>query len=115
MSLTMKVFQNIGGTAFITAAQAAFVNTLIKTLPKNAPRVNPSMVVQTGATDLRKKFASEDVVGIIKSYMAGIQVGFAIAIGATGVAMLLSLGQRWSRINQQASLAETDDKTERTA
>lgn len=113
--LTATVFQNIGGTAFITASQAAFVNTLVKTLPKNAPQLDPLAVVQTGATDLRKKFAARDVVGIIESYMAGIQVGFAIAIAATGVALLLALCQRWQRINQQAPPTDQDAQLEKSA
>lgn len=77
--------------------------------------MDPSAVVQTGATDLRKKFAAGDVVGIIKSYMAGMQVGFAITIAATGVALLLALGQRWERINQQAPPAEKDEQIEKSA
>lgn len=101
-----SVFQNIGGTVFITSAQTAFVNTLLKTLPRKAPNVDPHKVVATGATDLRKVFSPADVTQIIQSYMAGIRVGFAIAIGATGVALLVSMVQRWERINQAPAQVE---------
>lgn len=45
-------FQTVGGAFMVSAAQAAFVNVLVKVLPYSAPGVDPATVVSTGATDL---------------------------------------------------------------
>lgn len=91
LTFLTKVFQCIGGTAFVTAAQSAFVNTLIQKLPTAAPDVDPAKVVVTGATAIRVVFPAEQVAGIVESYMAGIKVALAMAIGGAGVGLLIAL------------------------
>lgn len=92
----------MGGTAFVTAAQAGFVNTLVKKLPQTAPTVDPLAVVATGATDIRRSFGVDEIDGIVKAYMAGIQVAMAVAIGAAGVAAVVSLAGPFQRLNAEA-------------
>lgn len=41
---------NCGGTFFVSAAQSAFVNKMLNTLPSTAPGVDPTTVIATGAT-----------------------------------------------------------------
>ncbi|KAK6218005.1 T-complex protein 1 subunit theta [Pestalotiopsis sp. IQ-011] len=66
-------FMNLGGTTLLSAAQAAFVNTLIADLPA------PAAVVAAGATELRGIFAPEQMPGILAAYMAGIKVALAMS------------------------------------
>jgi MFS transporter, DHA2 family, glioxin efflux transporter len=35
---------------------------------------------------------------VIRTYMEGLKVAFALVIAATGVAFTVSLGTRWSRL-----------------
>ena len=95
-------FQCFGGTAFVTAAQAAFVNRLLITLPTTAPGVDSAEVVATGATMLRSAFPADQVPGIIIAYMAGIKVALAVAIGGAGAGLLISLCGRWKRLDSVA-------------
>ncbi|OGM50082.1 hypothetical protein ABOM_001245 [Aspergillus bombycis] len=85
------VFQNIGATTFNTAAQAAFVNTIASTLATTAPKIDPQIVVQTGATEIRATFNYEDVGGIIMAYMEGIKSVMAICIASSGMAFLVGI------------------------
>ncbi|GJC81460.1 putative efflux pump gsfJ [Colletotrichum liriopes] len=96
-------FMNFGGTTFVSAAQAAFVNTILNTIPSSAPAVDPITVVDTGATQIRTMFPAEQVSGIVLAYMSGIKVAFAISIGATGLACIISLFCRWKRLNGDAA------------
>ncbi|KAK1147915.1 hypothetical protein N8T08_000431 [Aspergillus melleus] len=96
------VFQNIGGVFFVTAAQSAFDNILISTLPRTAPDVDPATVVASGATQIRTAFAPDQSPGIIMAYMAGIKIGFAICIAATGAAFVSSWFSPRGRLNSQA-------------
>ncbi|KAH6851372.1 major facilitator superfamily-domain-containing protein [Chaetomium sp. MPI-CAGE-AT-0009] len=95
-------FQCIGGTAFVTAAQAAFVNRIIQTLPDSAPNVDPADVVATGATLIRTAFPADQVPGIVVAYMAGIKVALGISIGGAGLGLVICLCSRWKRLNLDA-------------
>ncbi|KAM9879568.1 major facilitator superfamily transporter [Verticillium dahliae] len=94
-------FMNLGGSSFVSAGQCAFVNTMLRSLPNTAPNVDPATVVATGATDIRRVFSADEMPGILDAYMAGIKIAIAIAIGATGLALLTSLLSRWERLNAE--------------
>jgi MFS transporter, DHA2 family, glioxin efflux transporter len=85
----------------VSAAQSAFVNTIVSRLPSTAPNVLPTQVVVTGATDIRRVFASDDIPGILLAYMDGLKVVFAIGIAGTGMAFLVGLGSRWKKLSLQ--------------
>lgn len=96
-------FQTVGGAFMVSAAQAAFVNVLVKVLPNSAPSVDPVTVVRTGATDLRKVFSADQVPGILEAYMRGLQIAFAIGLASTGVAFIIITSfQKWNRLNTAA-------------
>ena len=96
-------FQTVGGAFMVSAAQAAFVNVLVKDLPAQAPGVDPASVVSTGATDLRSVFSADQVPGILVAYMSGLKIAFAIGLASTGVAcIIITLFQKWNRLNTAA-------------
>ncbi|KAH6894708.1 major facilitator superfamily domain-containing protein [Thelonectria olida] len=95
------LFQCLGGTMFNSAAQAAFVNSMIRTLPNNAPGVDGQKVVQTGATEIRHVFSPEEIPGIVESYMAGIKVALAVALAACCVSFLVSLFNERKRLGKE--------------
>ncbi|KAI0391297.1 major facilitator superfamily domain-containing protein [Xylariaceae sp. FL0594] len=95
-------FLNIGGGLLINAAQSAFVNRLLITLPTSAPGVDPHLVVATGALALRTTFPSpSDLAGVLEAYMAGIKTAFAIALAACGVSTLVSVLGSWKRLSPE--------------
>lgn len=96
------VFQTIGGSFSLSAAQSGFVNRLLSRAASTAPGVNPSQLLLTGATDIRNVFSAEQLPGILLAYMAGIKVAFAFAIAACGVAFLISTTMPWQRLNKEA-------------
>lgn len=91
-------FQIIGGSFAVSAAQAAFANTLIKKLPTTAPGVQPAMVLAAGATELRKIFPPEQIHGILEAYVHGLKVVFALATALVGVSFAFSLMPRWETL-----------------
>lgn len=95
-------FQTVGGAIMVSAAQSAFVNVLVKTLPYTAPTVDPAAVVATGATELRKVFSPEQVPGILTAYMKGLKITFAISLGATALTLIIAGFSRWKRLNTAA-------------
>ncbi|KAH7190246.1 major facilitator superfamily domain-containing protein [Fusarium oxysporum] len=82
----------------IAAAQTSFLHTMLKEMREMAPQVSQSQLVQTGATEIRQVFDENVIPFVIRTYMEGLKVAFALVIAATGVAFTVSLGTRWSRL-----------------
>ncbi|KAF9778791.1 hypothetical protein IL306_003255 [Fusarium sp. DS 682] len=91
-------FQTVGGAFLIAVAQTSFLQTMLKQMREMAPQVSQSQLVQTGATEIRYIFDANVILLVIRSYMDGLKVAFALVIAATGVAFAVSLGSRWSKL-----------------
>jgi MFS transporter, DHA2 family, glioxin efflux transporter len=96
-------FQTIGGSLFISAGQAAFVNRLVSRVSVTAPGVKPALVVATGATDLRKVFSAHDLPGILIAYLDGLRVAFAITIATACLSFVLAFAPRWQKMNAKGT------------
>ncbi|OCT49414.1 putative HC-toxin efflux carrier TOXA [Cladophialophora carrionii] len=87
--------ENIGTSIFIAATEAAFTNSLISSLGHNVPKLKPEVVVNAGATEIRRVFAKDQVQGILASYLQGCKdsqlVPVACGGAATAVSMLLAV------------------------
>ncbi|ROW15881.1 hypothetical protein VPNG_02556 [Cytospora leucostoma] len=95
-------FQTVGAAFIISAAQAAFVNVLVKTIPYAAPSVDPARLVATGATELRNIFTPEQVPGILVAYMGGLKISFLVSLASVALALVISLFSKWKRLNMAA-------------
>ena len=82
----------------VAAAQTSFLQTMLKEMREMAPQVSQSQLVQTGATEIRQVFDENVIPFVIRTYMEGLKVAFALVIAATCVAFTVSLGTRWSRL-----------------
>ncbi|KAH7229991.1 major facilitator superfamily domain-containing protein, partial [Fusarium solani] len=91
-------FQTIGGAFLIAVAQTSFLQTMLKQMREMAPQVSQSQLVQTGATEIRHVFDENVILLVLRSYMDGLKVAFALVIAAAGVAFAVSLGSRWSKL-----------------
>ncbi|KIW30271.1 uncharacterized protein PV07_06026 [Cladophialophora immunda] len=104
VSAIILFFQTIGGAVFISAAQAGFTNKMLHELPLKAPNVDASLVLATGATDLRRVFDASDIPGILAAYMDGLRVPFAICIACACLTFVLSFTPRWESIKGKVKL-----------
>ncbi|KAL4750022.1 hypothetical protein BDW72DRAFT_176708 [Aspergillus terricola var. indicus] len=96
----INFFVTVGGAIFLSAAQSAFNNQLLKELAATLPEIDPEIALATGATQIREAFPPNQVPLVISAYMAGLKAVFAIIIGAFGVATLIGglLGS-WKRLH----------------
>ncbi|KAL4757661.1 MDR family MFS transporter [Aspergillus foveolatus] len=102
----INFFVTVGGAIFLSAAQCAFNNQLLKELAATLPEIDPVIALATGATQIREAFQPNQIPLVISAYMVGLKAVFAIIIAAFGVATLIggSLGS-WKRL-QKDSLAK---------
>ncbi len=98
VSAIVLFFQILGGSIWISAAQAGFANRLVDAAGHYAPGVNSTLVVATGATDIRRVFPQEQVEGIIKAYMDGLKTPFAITIACACTTFGLAFAPKWKKI-----------------
>ncbi|MCJ1439371.1 hypothetical protein MMC27_008763 [Xylographa pallens] len=94
VTATVLFFQMIGGAICVSAAQSVFSNRLLRSLPANAPSVNPTTVLNTGASDIRVVFAGQQLEGVLASYMIGLRSAFALGIACAVAATVTSWGPK---------------------
>lgn len=104
VSAIVLFFQTVGGSIWISAAQAGFANRMLAVLPQKAPGVNPAQVLATGASELRHAFDAEQIDGIIAAYMEGLRIPFAICIACGCLSFLVSFTPRWESIKGRVKL-----------
>ncbi|KYK61950.1 efflux pump antibiotic resistance protein [Drechmeria coniospora] len=98
-------FQSIGGAYLVSGAQSAFVNQMVPAVKSMAPDIDMGKLVLTGATEIRNAFTPEEQSAVIEGYMTGLQVVFAICIACTGIATLIGLGTKWTKLKQDGIAA----------
>ena len=105
---SLTVFQTVGGAFFVSAGQTAFANRLLDRVPITAPGVSPSLVVSTGATQLRSVFSTTNIPGILVAYMDGIKLTFALAIALAGITLPIALFAKWTNVKPRPVVTETE-------
>ena len=88
----------IGGSFFLSAAQCAFNNQLIGRLASTIPDINPRVVLEIGATEIRQAFSEDQVPLVINAYMVGLRAVFGISIAAFGVATVIGPFGNWNKL-----------------
>ena len=94
----------------VQAAQAVFSNTLLKEVLKRAPDLSPALIIQTGATELRDVFASEQLTIILNGYVIALQDCFLLSTVLAAIATLISVGSGWINLNKKKK--ETDESSQ---
>ncbi|KAI0808622.1 major facilitator superfamily domain-containing protein [Xylaria sp. FL0064] len=98
----MLCFQTLGGAFWVAASQAVLVNTLLHALPTTAPRIDPSLVLATGAGQLRSVFTEEQLPGILLAYLQGIRATFILSAVVVAAALLLGFFLPWKKLDLDA-------------
>ena len=105
------VFQTIGGAFFVSAGQTAFTNRIVSRIPVTAPGLDPGQVVATGATEIRSMFPDQ-IAGVVRAYMDGIKLSFAISIALAGVTGVIALGAKWRKVGMVMPGPVLEEKSE---
>ena len=101
--ILITVFQTIGGAFSTSAGQSAFLNQLLRELPRTAGSVNSGLVILTGASELHKVFPPEVLPGVLQAYMVGIKAAFAVAVGFSGAAFISAWFIPWVKLPSHLS------------
>lgn len=98
-------FNSLGGAIAISIAQNVFSNGLYKNLPLYAPTVQPKLVIQSGATYLRKVISATNLPGVLKAYMAALTDAYVIPIAVGGIATVCACFVEWKSVKGKKIIA----------
>lgn len=102
-------FQIIGGAFSLAAAQAAFASTLVSKVTQYAPGIDAANLLNVGASDLDLVYQGAELDAVLRAYMDGIKVTFALATALLGVSVLLALVPKWGELRPQQATMNTKD------
>ncbi|KAJ9150196.1 Efflux pump antibiotic resistance protein [Pleurostoma richardsiae] len=92
-------FQVVGGAFVLSAAESGFVNETLHKAATTAPDVSPATLIATGASDIHTAFSADQVPGVLRAYLAGLRVVWAITCSLTGVSFVTLAFASWKRIH----------------
>lgn len=100
----VQFFQQLGGAVFIAVAQTLFQNGVIDGLAKDAPGLNPAVIINTGANLVPQTLASMGMADltekVLSAYMEGLRSTFYLAVGAACAAFFVAFGLEWKKIDK---------------
>ena len=95
---TAIFFNSLGGAISISIAQNIFSNSLTKQLLKQAPTVDPRVVITAGATHFRQFLTPEQLPGVLLAYNNALTDAYILGIACAGLAFLASLTFEWKSV-----------------
>ncbi|OKL59583.1 hypothetical protein UA08_05245 [Talaromyces atroroseus] len=94
----MVFMQVIGGSIFVSVDENVFDNKIVGNLVKDAPSVNPEVVLNAGATGLRKVIDSADLPGVLMAYSDAITQTFVVGAAIAAVSIIGALIVEWKTV-----------------
>jgi hypothetical protein len=91
-------FNSLGGAISISIAQNIFANTLVREVPKYAPGVDPQVLLQAGATNIRHVVPAEMLEGVLWAYNKAVTSSYVLAIACGGLAAVSSVMFEWRSV-----------------
>ena len=94
----MNFSLNLGGALFIAVGQNIFTNRLSIELATNVPILNPSIVLNTGATSLRTAVDSGSLEGVLVAYNGALIHAFYVSVALAVLSIVGALGMEWKSV-----------------
>ena len=106
VSAMTLLFQLLGGSFSVSAAQSVFGNLLLGRIEETAPDISQSRILTTGASDLRGAFTSEELPFILEAYTDAFKGAVAVAIAMMAASTLAALCAKWERLRPEVPQVE---------
>lgn len=103
----MFLLQQLGGCIFTTISQTVLSNFLVSKL-SGIPGLDPSKIINQGATNLASAVPSEYMVAVQQAYNLACTRIFLAALGLALAALLSSLGVEWKSIKKGKNGQDND-------
>ncbi|KAI4713719.1 hypothetical protein J4E89_001166 [Alternaria sp. Ai002NY15] len=102
LGMAMIFFLNQqGGAIFLAVGQNLFSTQLVKQLSGNS-KLDTELIINTGATDLRKVVAANEIDTVVSSYSYSITRTFLLAAALSACTIIGALMVEWRSIKERA-------------
>ncbi|CAD0081529.1 unnamed protein product [Aureobasidium vineae] len=91
-------FQTLGGALFISVGQNVFTNKLVSGLKAAVPDLNPAIVLQTGATELKNAIDEKYRTGVLQAYNDALTNSYYVAVALATLSIVGSLAVEWKSV-----------------
>ncbi|KJZ80067.1 hypothetical protein HIM_00781 [Hirsutella minnesotensis 3608] len=90
--------QSLGGALFVTAGQTVFSNRLLAYLAEYAPQVDAKVVVDAGATGIRKVIESQYIDAVVHAFNSALSNVFVVSTATAAAAIVGAVLVEWKSI-----------------
>lgn len=90
--------QTLGGALFISVAQNIFATRLLSNVISVVPGIDPSLVINTGATELKNNIAKEFLPSVQIAYNRSLSNTFYVAAATAALSIFGSVFLEWKSI-----------------
>lgn len=94
----MNFCLTLGGALFIAVGQNVFTNRLSTNLATNVPILNPSIVLNTGATSLRDAVGPGSLEGVLIAYNDALTHTYYVSTAMACLSIIGALGMEWKSV-----------------
>ncbi|KAM5347709.1 hypothetical protein ACJ41O_007533 [Fusarium nematophilum] len=95
----MIVFaQTLGGALFVTAGHSVFVNSLVDRVREYVPDLDPRVVLETGATNIREVIRAEWVDGVVLAYNDAFTVASLVSAATASATIIGGVLTEWKSV-----------------
>lgn len=109
---TMIFSQYMGGSVFLSLSNVIFSTSLRSQLAKEAPGVDPEMVIKAGASAVRDIGIPEELLpGVLQAYCTSVNRVFYLAVASGGLLFVSSFFSGWIDTRRRGDAEGTVDTT----
>ncbi|KAE8140854.1 putative efflux pump antibiotic resistance protein [Aspergillus pseudotamarii] len=108
--------RSLGGAIFVSVGQNIFGNHIVTGMRVQVPQLDPSIVLQSGATDLRRTVtqavsgpADTIVTQVLEIYNNAVVQTFVVALALACVAILGALGVEWRSVKDKPKEPKSEE------
>lgn len=101
---SVQFFQALGGAVAIGICQTLFQNGLIDELTRKDIGIDPQLIIQIGASDIRDTLEamgrSDAIQTVLEAYMTGLRNTFYVSVVCAGLAFFCACALQWKSIKK---------------
>ena len=90
--------QTFGGALFVSVAQNIFNNKLISEIVKDAPGLDPTIILHVGATSLKDQIPKAMLAGVQHAYNTALTNTWYISVAMTCLSVIAAVFVEWKSV-----------------
>jgi MFS family permease len=97
----LEFAQYLGSIVALAISQTLFTNTLISNLVANVPQIDPSVVVNTGALDLKNAIPAQYSMNVLTAYADALDKTYYVGTALSCITIIGALGVKWQSVKKE--------------